>query len=687
MKIYLDFETRSKADLPRVGAHNYAADPSTEVTLIGWMREDDRDAFVCEPSFMEGLIDYLADPNIIYYAWNAQFERLIFNNVLTKKWGVPEIELKRWRCIQSMATNCNLPASLHDASYVMGRKGLSRAKLKGNSLIKLFSMPQANGKFADPQDYRMDWQKFIEYCARDVEAMKDISDALPDWDKKYYKETLLPEYQISEMVNDRGIKIDHQLCEGAVRLVNQVKDYEEQLLYEATQGECHKLSSPATTGWLYEQLPDTLKEIMRDDTTKSGISLRAHTKDRLLAHKDLPEHLRKVVKILAEGAGNSVRKFDNFLRRSSEGEHVARGSYAFCGTHTGRFTSYGIQLQNLPRNEIDIVDPKRFRDFYYAVSSGNFHKAKDVCLMEGSSITHNLKALLRYSIIARRGKKFICADWSQIEGRMAPWLAMGIGGFTDSLIRNRLDAYSDPDRDIYCETATDILGRRIGKKDPERQSYGKTTELAFGYGGGVGALKTMATLFNVTVDNPEHVLKRWREANPWATVWHKTVMKAAINAVKHPGQVMQAGRVYFKYAPTVLGGSLQCRLPSGRIQYYPFCELKVGEHGEYLTCLRSREKPKANQKGWPALRLWHGILCENITQASAACLLRAALADIGQNYVIVGHTHDELLIEANDDAYFGRHVETIKRMMKTAPEWAQDLPLDVDVWTGWRFRK
>ena len=688
MKLFLDFETRSDIDLTKVGAHIYARQPSTEVLLIGYAIDDQpvkvidltEENFRDKPEFLQ-LVHAVRTCEYIY-AWNAQFERLMYDQPLRKK--CPELHpltVETWYCVKAQATNANLPPSLDDCSYLLGQQGLTGKKIKGMKHIRMFSIPDNEGQFSNRFVKPEEWGEFIEYCRQDVEVTRQIHETVKDLGKR-----LLAEYHTSEYINDVGIRIDREFCLGASRLTNELDEESQRDLLSATEGECDKLRSVRTTKWIYDRLPAHLQEYMNDPATKTGYSLRAPTQKELLAQPDLPDEPRRALTVMSNGGGNAVKKFNTFYNRSDPVTNTAQGGYIFAGTHTGRFTSYGIQLQNLPREQITFYDPKWFEDFYQAVKCGAYKEAKRVCEQDLSDFASNIKGLVRYAIIARTGKKFVCVDWEQIEGRMAPWLAMGIDQVTDLSAKDKLDAYADPNRDVYCETASKLTGRLIGKKDPERQSYGKTSELALGYGGGVGALSTMAKMFNVELPNQEEIVRQWRKDNHWATRWHSEVMKAAMRAVTNPGVPFVVGRVTFMYVEQYLGGSLLCKLPSGRLQTYPFCKIQE-EHGQqYISALRSRVRPKIGERGWPAIRLWHGILCENITQAAAGCLLRETLRTLSKRgYWIVGHTHDEILIEVSE--HDTTSLANIEEIMTTPTQWRSDLPLGVDSWEAKRFRK
>jgi DNA polymerase I-like protein with 3'-5' exonuclease and polymerase domains len=103
---------------------------------------------------------------------------------------------------------------------------------------------------------------------------------------------------------------------------------------------------------------------------------------------------------------------------------------------------------------------------------------------------------------------------------------------------------------------------------------------------------------------------------------------------------------------------------------YPYARLET----DGVSYARASWKPSADAKEWPRARLWRGLACENVTQATAHDLLRAALRRLDD---VVLHVHDEVVLErpagtAREDA---AHLQLV---MERAPEWAAGLPLKAE---------
>jgi hypothetical protein len=327
-------------------------------------------------------------------------------------------------------------------------------------------------------------------------------------------------------------------------------------------------------------------------------------------------------------------------------------------------SSFGAQVHNLPRKAAK--DPVALRQ---AIVRG--HK------LDGR-VSDALKSMLRPALIAQPGYVFVTADWSAIEGRVNPWLAQSPAG------EAKLDVYRSG-RDPYIVNAVATFGghyndvaKQVEWESPEAlqmRQVGKVQELALAFGGGQGAFAAMARGYGVTVSNPKQIVAGWRKANPWAPVFWSQLEDAYLSAMRHPGQEFSAGRITYLFDKR----HLWYILPSGRVLCYPFAKLA----DEGLTYAKASWKPKADATEWPRARLWSGLACENVVQATAHDLLREALRVLDD---VVLHVHDEIVLEVPqyDAEAAARRLEDV---MQTAPDWAAGLPLVAKAKTLLRFGK
>ena len=397
---------------------------------------------------------------------------------------------------------------------------------------------------------------------------------------------------------------------------------------------------------------------------------------------------REVATLRLYGAGTSPKKFARLDAQQVDG--VLRGQYRFAGAgQTGRLTSARAQIHNLTRDVLG-EDGAAEAPLVDAIADGCSYAELVAANPVDVPAARKLALLVRPALIAGPGKMFVWSDWSAIEARITPWLAASQGA------EKVLDIFRANDRDPVA--AGHLHGRR--RRHPAQEtraavtkserSIGKVATLALGFGGSVGALQRMALNYRISLDDAEarRIVDAWREANPWAReFWgaHRDgesfgLWGAAMSAWEVPGQITTAGRIAFVYRDDYLGGALFMALPSGRLLTYPrprWREVDIldkdgkptGEKRSELSFRRAHGRAK----------LWHGTLCENAVQATAADLLRATVTRIETNPALAFMpirmtTHDEIVCEV-DEARAEEAKAILRREMLTLPDWAAGLPL------------
>jgi len=286
-------------------------------------------------------------------------------------------------------------------------------------------------------------------------------------------------------------------------------------------------------------------------------------------------------------------------------------------------------------------------------------------------------------------RTFVWSDWSAIEARITPWLAASPDA--DRVLDIFRANDRDPTRpDIYTVAATDVLHKSPSEITKAERGIGKVVVLACGFGGSVGALLQMALSYRIHLETAEarRIVNAWRDANPWAPeFWgaHRNgesfgLWGAAMSAWELPGQITTAGRIAFVYREDYLGGALFMALSSGRLLTYPRPRWRdvdvldqdgkpTGERRSELSFRRARGRAK----------LWHGTLCENAVQGTAADILRATVTRIETNPTLAWMPirmtcHDEIVCEV-DEARAEKAKAILRREMLTLPDWAAGLPL------------
>ena len=380
---------------------------------------------------------------------------------------------------------------------------------------------------------------------------------------------------------------------------------------------------------------------------------------------------------------------------------MLRDQYRFAGAgQTGRLSSKGAQIQNLVR---DVIDEHGGNEAALVdmIADGCDYAALAAAAPIDMPPARKLALLVRPALVAESGKMFVWSDYSMVEARVNPWLAASSDAELVLDIFRANDA--DPTRpDIYTTTAADILHNNPSAITKTERGTGKVATLALGFGGSVKALKAMALNYRIHLDDAEarHIVDAWREANPWAReFWgaHRDresfgLWGAAMRAWELPGQITTAGRIAFLYRENYLGGALFMALPSGRLLTYPrprWREVDILDKDGKPTGEKRYELSFRRAHG--RAKLWHGTLCENAVQATAADLLRTAVTRIETNPALAFMpirmtTHDEIVCEV-DEARADEAKAFLRREMLTLPEWASGLPLQSEETSNFYYTK
>lgn len=331
-------------------------------------------------------------------------------------------------------------------------------------------------------------------------------------------------------------------------------------------------------------------------------------------------------------------------------------------------------------------------------------------LEEYGPIARTLSMCLRPTFVAEHpDTALVWGDWSAIEARKLPWLANNRGSNEVLDVFRRVDADADA-ADIYMIEAGNIhemdaqeINARIQDGDKEAKGWrqeGKVAVLALGFGGGVGALMAMATGYGLHFeeDVAQRIVDVWRENNKWASRFWGELKEAFFSAYENPGTIYTAGRVAYIFDPSYHGGTIFCALPCGRLLSYPNLKYREVEREDRKTGDKYKTKVMTYRKGYKWGTIWHGILAENPTQASAASVLRAKLRvlendaqrDLDEGYdpllLVRGHTHDEIIGEAHvDDEAEARAY--LKKTMDEALDWTDGLPLVSEITAHWTYTK
>lgn len=658
---HVDCETFSRTDLIKKGAYNYSTDPSTGAHIWSYAYDDGPVVrwLPGEPYPFTGFRGH-------FYAWNAQFERLIWRHVMARLFGWPRMPLERFRCVAAISRAAALPGKLANAGRCM--RVTNQKDRRGDELIKLLCVPQADGEFHHPQDLL---EELYDYCDQDVRTERDLEAELRpltdyEWDCYY-------QY---ERINDRGVEADLDFARVAVTYADEEKYCLGKRLEELTQGQ---VKTPRQfqkiKDWVWPHLSlqaqkacehyvDGEKKISFDKAVRHNLLDAVKTTQGLNEPYMSPEAV-EFVEIIDLAGNSSVSKFQTMLDVAHEGR--VKGLYIYSGAgQTGRASSIKLQLHNLRRDVID--DFEHTRDAF-------------VDGAEMGDIIPTLAGMIRPSLRAKEKHKLVWGDWSAIEARALPWLSQ------DPQAEAKLDLFRDG-VDVYK------LNAKSMGFDPEKgRQTGKVAELSLGYGGGIGAFQSMARGYNVRVKDAlaDQIKKRWRNDNRWAVAFWHELERAAMSAMHKPLQTFEAGRVSYLCMPGIMNGlgALWCTLPSGRMICYPNARLEMvetpwGGEKQGITAIKGNWFPKKDEKQWPRVTLWYGLLAENVTQATCVDILNTALLKCQAAMLpVIMHTHDEIVLETRK---VKGHAGDLKYIMENPDDIFEGLPLNADVEYGARYK-
>lgn len=627
----IDLETFSFVDLLKCGVYRYASSPDFDILLFGYS-VDGGDVQVvdlaCGEEIPTDIVEALSDDSVIKWSYNNNFERVCLSNYFGT-WFAPG----SWRCTMVWAAYLGLPRSLEDVGAVLG---LEKQKLaEGKELIRYFCIPckptKANGGRTRnlPEHDREKWERFKAYNLRDVEAEMQIQQRLA---KFPVPEFVWEEYRQDQEINDRGIGVDMEMVTQAIAMDGRSKSELSAAMQKLTELE-NPNSVQQMKQWLSENGMET------DSLDKKAVA-------GLL--QDAPEPLKTVLTLRQQLARFSVKKYQA-MENAVCADSRAHGMFAFYGANrTGRYSGRIIQLQNLPQNHIpDLAQAREL------VKAGDF----DALAMLYEDIPDTLSQLIRTAFVPQDGRKFIVADFSAIEARVIAWIAGE---------RWRLKVF-EGGGDIYCASASQMFHVPVEKHgiNGHLRQKGKIAELALGYGGSVGALKSMGALeMGLAEEELQPLVSAWRDSNPNITEFWWAVDRAVKECIKKRMQTETHG-IRFNYQ----SGMLFITLFSGRRLAY--VKPRIGENqfgGESVTYMGV-----GGTKKWERLESYGPKFVENIVQGVSRDILCYAMRTL-RNCSIVAHVHDEIIIEADRRM----SVEAVCEQMGRTPPWAKGLLLRAD---------
>lgn len=703
MKLTLDIETFSRANLKTAGMAKYAEDESTDLLCVCWAFDDGPvSAWIptADQSFFDAVKGvYEWDAVFIghavplelslhiqrhgeIHAWNAAFERSVLNGPAGRRYGFPHITIEQTRCSMANARVHGLPGGLEDAANAVN--AAVKKRMGGVNAMRYLCKPRADGTRPTLEEERKRFLELVPYCADDVRAERAVDAIVPPMTKAE-----LEIYHLDQEFNDRGWKVDLEVIDNLEVLVHKYKQELEAKCYELT-GIKPSRAGPLAD-WIRAHGYPELENLQADTVRKSLVL-------------DIPGEVKTVLRLYSTYNMKTVTKFKALRQAAGSGARV-RHMYMFYGAGTGRWSAHHIQ--NIFRTVIpdpeNVVEIAKEWDLDYLR-----------LMYPGVDPMKLLASSVRSVLIADEGKELFFPDYSGIEARFNSWVWNE---------KWKLDAYSAYDQgtgpNLYCV----IYGRCFGidPQSPEGvagKQIGKVLDLSMGYEGGVGAFVKMARSFGIDLldmvekayptlprdvldesldayryaleqgrgyELPERVwitcegLKRlWRRAHPGISNGWRDLKDAALNATANPGKIysVAGGRVAFR----IEGDWLVMRLASGRKLWYYQPRIRDDDYSFGYTGVNTLTRQYGPSS------MYGGSWCNNETQGGCRDLLvraKMAMRDM-KELELLGSSHDEPIWEIPQ----GWHEEEeVTRRMCLNGSWDAGLPLAVECHRGKRYRK
>ena len=654
----IDIESFSSVDLKKCGVYKYAESPDFKILLFGVSVNGGEVTvydLVSGDTVPEEIIRALSDDSVIKWAYNASFERVCLSVWLRRNYpqyfssySIEEdtvrnyLDPSSWRCSLVWGAYMGLPLSLEGIGKVL--KLENQKMTEGKALIRYFCVPckptKANGGRTRnlPEHDSVKWSTFIAYNKRDVETEMAIQQKLS---KFPVPDFLWEEYHLDQEINDRGIQLDMVLVEQAIAIDERSREE-----LSAKMRQLTALENPNSVQQMKEWL------------TKHGLevdSLDKKAVKELL--KTAPPELAEVLELRRQLAKSSVKKYQA-MQNAVCADGRARGMFQFYGANrSGRWAGRLIQLQNLPQNHMAHLEDARS-----LVRSGDYTLLSALY----DSVPEVLSELIRTAFVPRDGYKFIVSDFSAIEARVLSFLA------GESW---RLKVFAE-NGDIYCASASAMFHVPVEKhgQNAHLRQKGKIAELALGYGGSVGALKSMGALeMGLSEEELQPLVDAWRTSNPnivqlWWDVDNavKTTVRQRLDTETHG--------IRFRYR----SGMLFIVLPSGRQLCYVKPKMGTNKFGGDSVTYEG----VGSTKKWERIESYGPKFVENIVQAVSRDILMYAIRTLSHCFII-GHVHDELIIECGMDV----SLDAVCDQMGRTPPWIEGLNLRADGYEAMFYKK
>lgn len=710
-----DYETSSELNLPDVGIDLYAAHPSTKI-LMAAFKIDGQNTEQWVPAEGEripsDLKEGLRDPEVIKVGFNASFERM----VTWRKLGLGVGDYQSWRCSMALAYMFSFMGGLDDIAKQMDLRFKKDAR--GKTLVRTFCGPNKPTKnqpyvWRDQHSDPELWEEFKRYNIRDEDSewelwSKLIRFGVPDWQWELYS--------LDQIINDRGLPINRRFVENALEIATRRKA---ELISEQNRitGLANANSGAQLLPWLidrgfpYENLQkaNVVKALVAEQEEVKNPSKVYDVETRTFAPGSFPD---AVVNKLGEVEGDAVMTDDCrlVLRMRQGSSRTSTTKYEACmnglgdddrlrhcfqfagGSRTNRWAGRKIQPQNLPRTPKwlepeDYIDFDRLKYCNILIETGDYYTLGVFAGEQMDAVAGCVRSMIQ----APEGKKLVVCDLSSIESVVIFWLTDCERGL--NVFRNGLCAYKD--------FATTMYGVPYEEVTKAQRSGAKPAVLGAGFRLSGGELrdgeKTGLWAYaenmgvNMTCEEANRAVAVFRETyseikNGWYQI-EDTIERAMVAG----GKIVKWGPLEFQ----IVKPFLRVGLPSGRSLWY--YQLRVekyeaeGRYGKYMrTNISYMGKDQVTQQ-WRRIESHGGKFIENFVQALARDVLSFGMLQAHKlGFYIIGHVHDEIISEHDeDDDYHSLALlrECMTKGIQKLYAWLKTMPLGAAGYEGKTYKK
>ena len=644
-ELSIDVETYSSVNLLKSGVYAYADAPDFTILLFAYAF-DDEEVKVIDIAMGEKIpsdvLKELTSNKTIKTAYNANFERTCL-----KKFLGMEMPPNQWHCTMIQSAELGLPKSLSSVAKVLGLN--EQKDRSGKACIDYFSKPckatkSNGGRTRNLPQHNMDkWETFKSYCIQDVVVEREIKRKLKKF-PLHKNEQLLWEYD--QRITDRGVGVDVNTARNAIRYSSLHK---EKCLEQARKltGLSNPNSVAQLKGWVENRTGETYKSLNK----KVVKEILQSSSDPLL---------KKVLTLRAELSKTSTKKYESMINGVCVDSRI-RGILQFYGANrTGRWAGRMVQVQNLPQNHLNDLEFAR-----QAVTDGDYELFELLY-----NVPNTLSELIRTAFIPSKGRRFIVSDFSAIEARVVAYL---------SGEKWRMKVFGDGG-DIYCASASQMFGVPVIKHgiNGHLRQKGKIAELALGYGGSVGALKSMGAIeMGLKEEELQPLVDMWRDTNPHITSFWKECERSAMMAIKGQPQKLKCGVSFYKQS-----GILFVGLPSGRKLAYVKPQIGENKFGSPSITYMGMNQTKNT---WERLETFGGKLVENIVQGFARdCLAESIIRLEDKGLECNFHVHDEVILDVPIGV---SSADEVAKIMGEPISWAKGLTLKAEAYETPFYKK